>query len=72
VYTRGVREKREETLRPTSSVSYAAIKEGVAKTIDEFARDIESIELTRNEDRATFRELEIGVLKGLFTSLRGD
>ena len=64
VYTRAVREKREKTLRSTSSMASADVKEGLAKTIDEFTRDIELLELTRNEDHATFRELEIGVLKG--------
>jgi hypothetical protein len=51
-------------MRPTSSMPPADIKD-LARTIDEFTRDIESLELTRNEDHATFRELEIGVLKGL-------
>jgi hypothetical protein len=50
----------------------ADIKEGLAKTIDEFTRDIELLELTRNEDLATFRELEIGVLKGLLTGSNWD
>jgi len=63
-YGRTVRERREKTLRPTSSTPSADTKEGLAKTIDEFTRDIELLELTRNEDHATFRELEIGVLKG--------
>jgi hypothetical protein len=64
VYARTVRETREKTMRPTSSMPPADIKD-LARTIDEFTRDIESLELTRNEDHATFRELEIGVLKGL-------
>jgi hypothetical protein len=38
--------------------------------IHEFARDIESLELARNEDHATIRELEIGVLKGPLTGSR--
>jgi hypothetical protein len=69
VYARDVREKRDRALRPTSAPS-ADTKEGVAKMIHEFARDIESLELARNEDHATIRELEIGVLKGPLTGSR--
>jgi hypothetical protein len=47
------------------SGSSVGLFEGFAKTIGEFARDIEQLELARNEDRATIRELEIGALKGL-------
>ena len=46
------------------------ILEGLKKTMGEVQRDIEPLELTRNEDRATIRELEIGLLKGLFTGSR--
>ena len=57
-------------MQPTSSPSPRDIVDGLEKMIREFARDIEQLELARNEDNATFRELEIGVLKGSFTSLR--
>jgi len=57
-------------MQPTSSLSSADIMEGLTKTIREFARDIEQLELARHEDNATLRELEIGVLKGPLTSLR--
>ncbi len=69
MYTRDVREKRDRALRPTSAPS-TDTKEGLAKMIHEFARDIESLELARNEDHATIRELEIGVLKGPLTGSR--
>jgi len=42
-----------------------AVVDGLAKTIRESHQDIEQLESARNEDRATIRELEIGVLKGL-------
>jgi hypothetical protein len=58
-------------MRPTSSPSADEIVDGLTKIISEFARDIEQVELARNEDNVTFRELEIGVLKGSLTSLRG-
>jgi hypothetical protein len=48
-------------MRPTPLVDV----EGLAKTIRESERDVEQLELARSEDRATLRELEIGVLKGL-------
>jgi hypothetical protein len=48
----------------TSSPSPADIVDGLAKMISEFERDIELVEVTRNEDNVTHRELEIGVLKG--------
>jgi len=51
-------------MRPASAPS-ADIKEDLAKTIGEFARQVELLEVARNEDRASIRELEIGVLKGL-------
>jgi hypothetical protein len=57
-------------MRPTSSPSFFDITVGLTKIIHEFARDIEQLELARNEDNAALRELEIGVLKGSFTSLR--
>lgn len=38
--------------------------EGLAKIIRECERDVEQLEHARSEDRATIRELEIGVLKG--------
>ena len=72
VYTRAVRERREKTLRPKSSTPSADIKEDLAKAIDEFTRDIDSLELTRDEDHATFRELEIGVLKSPFIGSNGN
>jgi hypothetical protein len=56
-------------MRLTSSVPPVDL-ERLETTIREFARDIEQLELARNEDRATIRELEIGVLKGLLTSPR--
>ena len=52
-------------MRPASASS-VHIKEGLEKMTAEFARDVESLEVTRNEDRASIRELEIGVLKGPF------
>jgi hypothetical protein len=55
-------------MKPTSCRSPADTLEGLAKTIREFTRDIEQLELARNEDNATIRELEIGVLKGPLTS----
>jgi hypothetical protein len=46
---------------------------GLEKTIHEVALEVEQLGLARNEDRATIRELEIGLLKGLFTrSKRGS
>lgn len=63
MYGRGVRDKRARETR-SASASPADIKEGLAKTIGEFARDVELLEVARNEDRASIRELEIGVLKG--------
>jgi hypothetical protein len=51
-------------MRPTSSPSSAEIVDGLAKMITEFDRDIELVEVARNEDNVTHRELEIGVLKG--------
>ena len=56
-------------MKPTSGRSPADILDGLAKTIRVFSRDIEQLELARNEDNATIRELEIGVLKGPLTSL---
>jgi hypothetical protein len=53
-----------------ASASSADIKEGLAKMIGEFARDVELLEVARNEDHASIRELEIGVLKGPLTSSR--
>ncbi|KAI9454582.1 hypothetical protein BJY52DRAFT_1284294 [Lactarius psammicola] len=53
------RERRSKMIRPTPPVDV----EGLAKTIRESERDIEQLELARSEDRATIRELEIGVLK---------
>jgi hypothetical protein len=50
-------------MRPASASS-ANVKEGLEKMTGEFARDVESLEVARNEDRASIRELEIGVLKG--------
>jgi hypothetical protein len=47
-----------------------ANSDGFKKTIYDLERDIEPLELVRNEDRATIRELEIGLLKGLFTRSR--
>jgi hypothetical protein len=52
-----------------SGRSSADILEGLTKTIRGFGSDIEQLELARNEDNATIRELEIGVLKGPLTSL---
>ncbi|KAH8991372.1 hypothetical protein EDB86DRAFT_2936304 [Lactarius hatsudake] len=52
------REKRSK-IRPTPPVDI----EGLAKTIRESELEIEQLELARSEDRATIRELEIGVLK---------
>jgi hypothetical protein len=54
-------------MKPTSGQSPADILEGLTKTIGDFTRDIEQLELARNEDNATIRELEIGVLKGPLT-----
>ncbi len=56
-------------MKPTSGRSPVDILNGLTKTIREFSRDIEQLELARNEDNATIRELEIGVLKGPLTSL---
>jgi hypothetical protein len=56
-------------MKPTLGRSAVEILEGLTKTIREFASDIEQLELARNEDSATIRELEIGVLKGQLTSL---
>lgn len=56
-------------MKPTLGRSAAEILDGLTKTIREFASDIEQLELARNEDSATIRELEIGVLKGRLTSL---
>ncbi|KAH9057852.1 hypothetical protein EDB87DRAFT_1792581 [Lactarius vividus] len=53
------REKRSKMIRPTPPIDV----EGLAKTIRESEREIEQLELARSEDRATIRELEIGVLK---------
>ena len=47
-------------MRPTPPVDV----EGLGKTIRESQRDVEQLEVARGEDRATIRELEIGVLKG--------
>lgn len=52
-------------MQPTPPVDV----EGLAKTIRESEQDLEQLELARSEDRATIRELEIGVLKGLWASL---
>lgn len=68
-FVRDTRESRERKIKPTSCQPPADILEGLTKTIREFARDIEQLELARNEDNATIRELEIGVLKGPLTSL---
>lgn len=70
VFARDAREKRERLIRPPSSASSADIVEGLAKMIRGFAHDTEQLELARAEDRATIRELEIGVLKGPLTSSR--
>ncbi len=51
-------------MKPESGQSPADTLEGLTKMIREFARDIEQLELARNEDNATIRELEIGMLKG--------
>jgi hypothetical protein len=67
MFVRDVRESRERKMRPNSSPSPADIVEGLTKTIREFARGIEQLELARHEDNVTLRELEIGVLKGLST-----
>jgi hypothetical protein len=56
-------------MKPTSGRSPIDILDDLTKTIREFSRDIEQLELARNEDNATIRELEIGVLKGPLTSL---
>ena len=56
-------------MKPSSGRSSADILDGLTKTIRECASDIEQLELARNEDNATIRELEISVLKGLLTSL---
>ncbi|KAH8976989.1 hypothetical protein EDB86DRAFT_3093628 [Lactarius hatsudake] len=45
--------------------------EGLTKAIHESEQDIEQLELTRSEDHATIRELEIGVLKGLWPICQG-
>jgi hypothetical protein len=44
---------------------------GLEKTIREVAPEVEQLGLARNEDRTTIRELEIGLLKGLFTCSKG-
>jgi hypothetical protein len=69
MFVRDARESRERKMQPNSSPSSADIEEGLAKTIGEFARDIEQLELARHEDNVTLRELEIGVLKGPLASL---
>ena len=51
-------------MKPTSGRSPADTLESLTKTIRECSRDIEQLKLARNEDNATIRELEIGVLKG--------
>jgi hypothetical protein len=51
-------------MKLTPGRTSADVLEGLTKTIREFTRDIEQLELTRNEDNATIRELEIGLLKG--------
>ena len=56
-------------MKPSSGRSSADVLEDLTKTIRECASDIEQLELARSEDNATIRELEIGVLKGLLTSL---
>ena len=56
-------------MKPSSGRSSADILEGLTRTIRECASDIEQLEFARNEDNATIRELEIGVLKGPLTSL---
>ena len=57
-------------MHPTSPPSPADIVDRLKKTISEFEQDIELVEVARNEDSVTLRELEIGVLKGPLTSLR--
>jgi hypothetical protein len=54
-------------MKLSSARSSADILESLTKTIREFSRDVEQLELARNEDNATIRELEIGVLKGPLT-----
>lgn len=66
-FVRDARESRKQ--KPISGRSPAEILEGLTKTIREFTRDIEQLELARNEDNVTIRDLEIGVLKGPLTSL---
>jgi hypothetical protein len=56
-------------MKPSSGRSSADILNGLTKTIRECASDIEQLELARNEDNATIRELEISVLKGVLISL---
>jgi hypothetical protein len=56
-------------MKPSSSQSSTDIVEGLTRTIRECASDIEQLVLARNEDNATIRELEIGVLKGPLASL---
>ncbi len=56
-------------MNPDSGRSPADILEDLTKMIREYERDIGQLELARNEDNVTIRELEIGVLKGLFTGL---
>jgi hypothetical protein len=70
-FARGTRETRERKMKPTSGRSSADIIEGLTKTIRDCASDIEQLELARNEDDVTIRELEIGVLKGPLTSRLG-
>ena len=59
-------------MKPISGRSPADTLEVLTKTIREFSRDIEQLELARNEDNATIRELEIGVLKGSLTVLAAE
>ncbi|KAF8274784.1 hypothetical protein EI94DRAFT_1713043 [Lactarius quietus] len=58
-HAREARERRSKMIQPTPPVDV----EGLAKTIRESERDLEQLELARCEDRATIRELEIGILK---------
>ncbi|KAH9958575.1 hypothetical protein BC827DRAFT_1377594 [Russula dissimulans] len=61
---RDARERRERMIRPASSRSSGDVLQGLAKSIREFAaRDIEQAKIVCDEDRATIREFEIGVLK---------
>lgn len=66
------REQREQWgTGPGSFVSPVDIK-GLEKTIREVAPEVEQLEFARNEDRAMIRELEIGLLKGLFTYSKSE